>query len=563
MRRRRSILSCLAVIGAVLALTACAGLPTSGGVQEGLPAGSDDGPPDIAFRPNGPQPGATPEQIVDGFLLAGSGPAATAGSSEWSTAREFLGAAIRSDWDPSAVVTIDVFAERKTILVDDDTVQVSVVPVATVDQKGVYDRADGGTIPLTFELGRNADGEWRITEAPDGIVLDSTTFSQVFRPYPLAYFDPSWTYLVPDVRWFPQTNTATRIAAALVNEPPSDWLAPAVKSAFPEGVGVSPAVPVVSGVAAVTLTDALGIDQGALDRMQTQLEASLGAAGVSEVEMLVDNTVLPAQAVATRRTTVTGPALARIDSGFGFLTGDELTEIPGLSEAVARIDAAAVQVGADRELAAVRTADGAVLRVPAQGDVAELDARAGLVDPTIDPSGVIWTVPAGVPQAVRAFLPEGGAVDIASAWPGATRIAGMMISRDGARMAALVTSGNRTSVWVSGVVHAPDGTPTALSAPFELGVVEGSGTGLAWLDDTTIGVLSSDGSVTRVLEQLVGGPGLTTTGPEGAVSIAGANSISSVRLRGSDGTLYITRGGNWQQTASGILVLATQQGAPE
>ncbi|GAA1926154.1 LpqB family beta-propeller domain-containing protein [Microbacterium aoyamense] len=560
---RRGILSSILVTFAVIALTACAGLPTGGAVQEGLPAGSDDGPPDISFRPTGPQPGATPEQIVDGFLLAGSGPAATGGS-EWSTAREFLGASFRDQWNPSAQVTVDILADREPVLIDDDTVEVTVTPVATVDEKGVYERADVGTIPLTFELGKNGAGEWRITQAPDGIVLDRTTFAQVFRPYPLAYFDVTWTYLVPDVRWFPQTNTASRIADALVNKPRSDWLAGATKTAFTEGVTSQIGVPVVSGVAGVTLENALGLDQTTLDRMQAQLEASLGAAGVSEVEMLADNTVLPAQAAPTRRTTVTGPALARIEQGFGFLTGDELTEIPGLSDAVEQVDAAAIQVGVDRDSAAVRTADGAVIRVTAEGDAAVLDARSGLVDPSIDPSGVIWSVPRDAPQAVRAYLPGSTEpVQIEAAWPGASRITAMAVSRDGARIAALVSSGGRTSVWGAGIIHDQEQVPRSLSAPIELGIADGAGVGLAWLDDTTVGVLAVGESTVRVLEQLVGGPGVVTPGPEGAASISGANSISSVRLRGADGTLYIKRGANWQQSASGILVLATQQGTPE
>ncbi len=562
MTRRRGILAAAFLVASALLLTACAGLPTGGPVQEGRTAGSDDGPPDISFRPTGPQPGATPEQIVDGFLLAGSGPAATAGSSEWSTAREFLGASISSQWNPSAGVTIDEFGARQARLIDQDTVQVSIVPIATVDDKGAYDRADGGTIALTFELGKNADGEWRIIDAPDGIVLDRTTFTQVFQHYSLAYFDSSWTYLVPDVRWFPRTNTATRIADALVNKPPSDWLAASVKTAFPEGVGANPAVPVVSGLAAVTLTDALGIDQTSLDRMQTQLEASLSGAGVSDVEMLVDNIVLSATAVPVRRTTVTGPALARIPQGFGFLAGDELVEIPGLSDAIAEVDASAIQVSPDRDAAAVRTTDGSVVRVEASGAVTVLDSRPGLVNPTIDPSRGIWSVPGDAPQAVRTFLPDGRSVQVAGAWPGAEHIGAMMVSRDGARIAALVTSGSRTSVWISGIVRV-DGVPTALSDPFELGVVDGTGVGLAWLDDTTVGVLAGDGSTTKVLEQLVGGPGGVTPGPDGAVSIAGANSVSSVRIRGSDGTLYIKRGVNWQETAAGIIVLATQQGSPE
>ena len=74
MTRRRGILTTLLAVAA-LALSACAGLPTSGPVTPGLPAGTDAGNPDFSFRPDSPQPGATPEQIVTGFIRAGSGPA--------------------------------------------------------------------------------------------------------------------------------------------------------------------------------------------------------------------------------------------------------------------------------------------------------------------------------------------------------------------------------------------------------------------------------------------------------------------------------------------------------
>ncbi len=42
------------------------------------------------------------------------------------------------------------------------------------------------------------------------------------------------------------------------------------------------------------------------------------------------------------------------DAGFGFLAGDELTPIPGLSDAMELVDPLAIQVSADRDVAAVR-----------------------------------------------------------------------------------------------------------------------------------------------------------------------------------------------------------------
>lgn len=549
----------IAVFAAALALTlsACAGLPTSGPVNAGVDPDSDAAPPNISFIPDRPQPGASPVQIVDGFLRAGSGP-----TDNWSTAREYL--APGTDWNPAASVTIDVFGTRVTRELDDDTVSVLVRQTATVDEKGAYSSADSGTTDLTFELAQGADDEWRITEAPDGILLDRTRFADVFHRYPLAYFDPSWNYLVPDVRWFAPSNAASRIADALINQPQSDWLTSSIRSAFPEGVTTRPAVPVSAGVASVSLSqEAASLDQSTLDRMQTQLEESLGAAGISSVEMFVGDAELPAEAVPTRRTTVTGGPLVRTEAGFGFLAADELTPIPGLSGPLADIDSIAVQVAADRTAAAVQT-DSGVERVLATGEEPiAVDARDGLVAPTIDTVGVIWTVPTGNPQAVQAQLADGRSITVGDAWPGATQIAAMAVSRDGTRIAALVTAGGRTAIWVSGIVRGRDDLPSVLGTPLELGRVSGAGRSLAWLDDTTVGVLADDGDATIVVEQLVGGPASSTTGPTYAASIAGGATIATMRIRSSDGSLYVRRGSNWQESASGILVLATQQGMPE
>lgn len=558
MSRRPVAVALLAV--AALVLTACAGLPTSGDVQEGRTVGGDSGSRDIAFLPARPQPGATPEQIVDGFLRAASGPG-TAG--DWPRAKEFLSSSFSGSWDPRAGVTVDRAGERIVRLVDEDTVAVTISPVAIVDERGSYESTDAGATPLTFDLVRGDDDEWRISSAPNGVVLDTSVFRTVFQEYPLMYFDPTWEYLVPDVRWFPTTNAATRITDALVNEPRSEWLDRSIATAFPEGVSAGVSVPVASQVATVPLSDdALLVDQTTRDRMQTQLEASLRAAQVTEVEMVVASSVLEASTVATRRTAVTGAPLVQSEEGFGFLTGGELAGVPGLSGSLGDLDIRAVQISADRSTAVVRLAAGGVARVLAGDAPVVLDDRPGLVDPTIDPEGIVWTVPRDAPQAVESHLPDGRTIAVAGAWPEASQITAMAVSREGTRMAALVTSGGRVMVWVAGIVRGADDVPT-LGVPRVLGQVAGNGIGLAWLDDTTVGVLSGGEDGTTVLSQLVGGPGSTTIGPVDATAIASGASGGTIRLRGDAGTLYVRRGTNWQVSTSGILVLATQQGPPD
>jgi hypothetical protein len=87
--------------------------------------------------------------------------------------------------------------------------------------------------------------------------------------------------------------------------------------------------------------------------------------------------------------------------------------------------------------------------------------------------------------------------------------------------------------------------------------------GVAWIDDAAIGVLGAGEEESVVLEQIVGGPTTTSTTGPGMSSIAGGGGISGVRLRSADGTLYVRRGTTWQPSATDVVVLATQQGAPQ
>ena len=559
-RRRRIPVLLIAILAVVL--TACAGLPTSGRINYGL--GTADAPDEeeISFLlPDSPQPGATPEQIVEGFIRAGSGPGLDA---NWDRAREFLTDELAREWRPEAGVTIDVVGDRVPTSPGEGTVKLAIDAVATVDDIGTYERAEVGEQVLDFELVQ-VGGEWRISVAPDGVVLDENVFPRVFHRYSVMYFDPSWQYLVPDARWFPTTNSAGRVAEALVDGPASALLAESVTSAFPEAVEVAAVVPVTGNVADVDLNEAaLSADPETLDRMYTQLLESLRTANIADVELRVDSVPIDVEPVDVRSTRVPGAPLVLTAEGFGFLTGGEtLDPIPGISELVEQFAPVAVQVAPDRRVAAARLESGEVMRFRENETFDTLDSRPRLVDPSIDPFGIVWSVPRDEPAAVRAFLPDATPIDVADAWSGATSITAMAVSRDGTRVAAIVGAGGRTALWVAGIVRGRDQVPVRLGDPVKLSAVTNAGVGLAWLDDLSVGVLSADAEGSTVIEQVVGGTASTSSAAAGMASIAGGTSLSSARLRADDGTLYVKRGTGWQPTATGVLVLATQQGAPE
>jgi hypothetical protein len=138
----------------------------------------------------------------------------------------------------------------------------------------------------------------------------------------------------------------------------------------------------------------------------------------------------------------------------------------------------------------------------------------------------------------------------------------MAMSRDGTRLAAVVTSAGRSAVWVSGILRKADGTPSELAYPLVLESLATESASVAWLDDITVGVLSGIGAEPEVLELTIGGPSAITTAPAGATQLAGGNQ-GTMRVRSGDGALYSKRGSTWPQTGAGILVLATQQGTPQ
>lgn len=555
-----------AIAAAALLLTACAGLPTSGPVGiVGLP--SDDAESDAPFTEvaSGPTAGAGPEEIVAGFLEASITP-----SESWSIARQFLSPELAETWRPSAGVSIDAAGSPRTYASSIEDVEASsagsvVVELdqrASVDESGQYTEAVGDT-ELVFQVERDADGEWRITSAPDGIVLDEVSFQQVYDSYALQYFDRTWTHLVSDVRWYPRRSTiATTITQAVVEGQASEWLAPAVQSAFPADVLLDGnSVPVTAQVADVALTEvALSLDTTTLARMRTQLEHSLSSAGVTEVRFTVDGRELEAGTVTLANGGTETSTLVLTEDGFGSLIGGEVSSVAGVSAELEQIEQpiVAIDVAQDAGLAAVQLDSGAVYAV-SEGRVDELDARADLVRPSIDPYGYIWTVPSSDPQAVTAWSADVASHDIADAWPEASAISALRVSADGVRIAALVTMGGHQSVVTAVILRDDDGMPTGLGPVRELAELSTPATGLSWLGTDSLGILVT-GEDAEMITQVVGGPGETQAAPSGSVSIAGATTTGGVRVLGADGVLFTPRVSAWQEYFQGALVLGTRAG---
>lgn len=555
--RRAAALAAASALAVLL--TACGGLPTSGPVVAGGPISQDDAGSVPVFIPDPPTKDATPQQIVEGFIAAGSGPV-----NNWETAQLYLAPEFASEWNPRAGVTVYAPGERSLQQTSETTFSLTVTPVGNVDNAGQLASSGGAPATLAYTLARQSDGQWRITQAPQGIVLDRNGFEQVFGGYALQFFDPTWTYLVPDERWFPRLYAPTRIAEALVDGGPSDWLAGSVVTAFTEGARLAQvSVPVRSGVATVSLEDgARSLDGEALDRMQTQLTASLKqASGIAEVDMQVDEQPLTAQVLSTRETRIDPRPLVRTGTQFGF-AGSTIEEIPGLSAALLQVDTTDIEVDADRTSAAVRDSAGAVWRVAQDGTRTRLDTRAGLVAPSVDPFGFVWSAPQDAPAAVAAFAPDGTRIAVAAAWPGATRIVSQKVSRDGTQIAAIVRDGDGSAVWVAGITRARDGTPASLGSVRLVAELPAPASALTWVDSSTLALLTTQNGAPYVYTQDVGGFGAFQRSPASITTVSGGRLSGGIHLRDAAGEVFTQRGANWQQLTTGVAILAIQQGAP-
>lgn len=113
-RRPTALLSLALAVS--LCLSACVGIPSSGPVEAG-PEFSETAETDTIFNPLGPQPGAEPLAILEGFIDAFTG---TQG--DYAVARQFLSSSFQAQWDPRQSVTIRMGSETFRIA-DSDTME--------------------------------------------------------------------------------------------------------------------------------------------------------------------------------------------------------------------------------------------------------------------------------------------------------------------------------------------------------------------------------------------------------------------------------------------------------
>lgn len=266
---RRRAAALVALASALLLLTGCVSMPTRGRVVEAGPATRAAPLPGIAIDARPPQRGATPTEVVQGFLDA-----MLATPMQTRSAQQFLTPDARSSWEPGRATI--VYGSR-TLRGPGAEVSVTLGGAYRLDARGAWQGGlSDGARRLGFRLARVA-GQWRIAEAPDALIVPVSWFEARFTQQALYFFDPAGQVLVPEPVFVPRgSQLATSLVRGLVAGP-SASLAGTVRSFLPPGVGEGLSVPVdAAGTADIALTAAGDAPRQLSPQTLTLVTAQLG-----------------------------------------------------------------------------------------------------------------------------------------------------------------------------------------------------------------------------------------------------------------------------------------------
>lgn len=545
-----------------LLLAACAGIPTSGPIQQGPSVGVAENDPLFRVIPQSPQVDATPEQIVRGFQSA-----TASVEVGYKVAKEYLTDGAASIWDPKAGVRVT--DGQTTYALHGDVVEIQGGLTATIDQSGEYTVEAPGTQLEDISYGlTKVNGQWRIATLPTGLVLSPADIQRSYRTYDLYFFTRDFSTLVPAPITVPVSSSA--VATVLVQSllrGATEWLAPAVSSAFPEGTRLAlDAVPIEGdGTADVELsTEVLGASDQTRQKLSAQLVWTLRQVpGISGVRMTVNGQAVPVDGVGPVQpigawTSVDPDALPDTATGWAVDKRGLLQLRPDGSQTVVKLrtpiskpgvslDSTQVAgVGADKKsLWVSRLADGATPVLKYTG--------TDLSRPSWDRDGNVWFVDRGV--GLMLITGDEKAVLVPISEPPADvtdkGLLAVAVSRDGTRLAMLVKRKSKVEPLVARIER--DGQTVRVAAPRRIDATLTNCTDLAWLDADTLVVLGSVAASSLEVHQLslgyTSGAGHTVAKPD-SVTLAAAPQHPI--LVGAGPTIFTSSGSLW-----GKLVDAT------
>lgn len=241
----------LIVAGLLVLVTGCGSFPTSGPVERVSEAAPSGRPPGIDVAAQPPLPGASPEAIVEGFFSASESP-----GDGYLVARQYLTAEAAGSWRPESGIEVYDSTGQSRVTTADGSAVLRAPLVGRVDIDHVYSAVHEPDFSHNFHMTK-VDGEWRIGNPGDGILMSNQRFQRAFRAVPVYYLDPTGSRLVTQPVFVRQTELSLQTPDVLVRAligGPGTWLRPAVLDALPDELTSSGTWVDAQGVAHVSLS---------------------------------------------------------------------------------------------------------------------------------------------------------------------------------------------------------------------------------------------------------------------------------------------------------------------
>lgn len=570
---RTTVLALLAPL-AVLA-AGCTTLPESGAVHQDTSTVAERQEQAPYFAPPGPTKGATASSVVTGYLVAmQANPLST------SVARKFLTRQASASWRPSRSTLI---YEAYAVDPVPGGVNVRLSAVRRLDARGGWVGSDAGSSPTLHLQMVGENGEWRIDNPPDALIVPSSYFEARFQRFNLWFYDQNEQQLLPDPVFLPRgENSGTNLVRSLLGGP-APGLRDVMHSAIPPGVALGlPVVVTGSGHADIPVSrDVLDLSPAELNRAVLQLAWTLRQVpDVNALRLTVDGSPVPLPDGRTLvgvgegseldpTDTTPSPRLVGLRGGrLVDLAAARQPPVGGLGQPGFALRSVAVSGGADT--AAAVAANGHTLySAPTTGsdptNVRRLLSGAGdLLRPSYDAHRNLWAVDRNGGRA-RVWVGTGSGLRQLRV-PGVTgtAVTAVSVSMDGSRL-AFVLGGRRVRVVdvlrtndyrVTGVGSSRDVAPASVTNEPLLDV--------GWRDAGTLALLSraSPASSRVTLLAADGSTDVDLTEPSlyagsAAQVVVSPDTAQPLYLLSSEGRLVsLSSSGQWDRSYADVAAAA-------
>jgi hypothetical protein len=592
--RFRHAVGGLLLAAGVAGVAGCVSMPSGGPVQSySVTQGSDaQSQHYLQMIPKPPGAGWSPSEIVQGFLTASASFA-----NRQQTAREYLTARASRHWDPSWSAMVfagtgpnvgpAVFSgggKRKqataaTVSVT-GTVQASLSGPGTYTVPSAPSTAGGQFFHLV-----NVGGQWRISSAPNVLLLTSVEFKADYQLRNLYFFDAGYRYLVPDPVYVPLQTTPSNLMNGLVDDlikPPKDWLAHgAASTAFPPGTRLLGDVMLEGDTAAVNLGGAItraSVPEEVRVQVSAQLLSTLS--GSSQGQPLVQSVELFQDGRPWSPQDAQGNPVQH-DSGYSVPTGTSsqfyylddgqlwrrggADGAAGAPARLARVGAgySAIAVSPDGHyLAALR--NGAVYAGPVGGRLA---ARTGTGYATMswDPNDNLWAAgsngvvmlranasprsAAGAPVQVQVLGSDGT--------PFTGPITALSVAPDGVRVAVITGPSDLDfgAIVVQATGRGQQAQVKIQLSPFSVSGTNASFQSVTWYGPDNVITLAESASGPVLTEDPVNGGTVTRIPPSQEDIVSIAASYGSTLIAAAKGGILLSdasTSGSWVTIGTGV-----------